>query len=189
MNNSINYFSRVRDTISSINHDDVHTLVDLILSTRNNHGIIFTCGNGGSSANASHFSGDLMKGLSFCNTPRFKSICLSDNIPGMLAVSNDMDYSKVFIEPLKNLSSSNDLIIGISGSGNSENVIQAIQYGNEINATTISLTGFDGGKLKKLAKHSVHIPVNDMEIAEDIHMMTLHAVKQLLIDHISDSSP
>lgn len=131
-------------------------------------------GNGGSASTASHFACNFNKELSFNKTNRFKMICLNDNIPTLLAYANDISYDVIFVEQLKNFLKKNDVVIGISGSGNSKNVINAIDFANSVGSITVGLTGFNGGNLKKLAKYSVNTNLNDMQITEDIHLSLCH---------------
>lgn len=135
---------------------------------------IFIMGNGGSSATASHFVCDMNKGCSDQHTSRFRMICLNDNVPTMMAYANDMAYDKIFVEPLKNFLKKGDLVIGISGSGNSRNVVEALAYAKQHGASTAGLTGFNGGKVAGIVDISVHVPVNDMQIVEDMHTMVMH---------------
>jgi D-sedoheptulose 7-phosphate isomerase len=141
-------------------------------------------GNGGSAATASHFAGDFNKGLSWNKKKRFKFICLNDNTPTVMAYANDVSYESVFAEPLKNFFQTGDLIIGISGSGNSKNVLNAIEWGNKNGGTTIGLSGYNGGKLKEIAMHSVHINVDDMQITEDLHMVLDHCIMKILYNYL-----
>jgi len=108
---------------------------------------------------------------------------LNDNLPTMMAYANDMSYDDIFWEPLKNYFQPGDFVIGISGSGNSKNVLKAIEWAGENGGVTIGLTGYDGGKLKQIAHHGVHIPVNDMQITEDLHMVLDHCVMSVLTNH------
>lgn len=122
------YFKMVADMVTSLDIQAIEKTTEAILKCYKNNGTIFLCGNGGSAATASHICGDFMKGISYGLEKRFKAICLSDNICGMMAVSNDVSYDDIFVEPLKNFLSSNDLLIGFSGSGNSANVVKAVEY-------------------------------------------------------------
>jgi D-sedoheptulose 7-phosphate isomerase len=101
----------------------------------------------------------------------------------MMAYANDFDYSEIFVGPLRNLFSPGDYVIGISGSGNSSNVVKAIEYANEHGGVTIGITGYDGGKVKKLCQHNVHIPVMDMQVSEDLHLMIDHCMMSILCRH------
>lgn len=182
------YFKRVSDTLDKLDISSLDKLVDLIMECRDRGNTIYVFGNGGSAATASHVAGDFLKGISFELEKRFKVICLSDNIPGTSAISNDLSYEEVFIEPLKTFLSENDLVIGISGSGNSANVLKAIHYAKEKGAYTVGLCGYKGGKLKEICDHTVHVPIDDMEVTEDIHLVLFHAVKQNIIHKVKGTS-
>jgi len=183
--NIITYFDRLKSTIDLIPVEDLNNMMNLLLNARNEDRLILIMGNGGSAATASHFVGDFNKGLSYNKTKRFKFICLNDNVPTMMAYSNDISYDDIFVETMKNFLNDSDLVIGISGSGNSRNVLKAFEYANKQNAITIALTGYDGGELKKIAKHNVHIPINDMQISEDLHMVLDHCMMKILYDYIN----
>jgi len=122
------YFGRVTMTLNKVDRQALERLVQVIMDCRERNNMIFIFGNGGSAATASHVTGDFIKGISYELDKRFKVMCLSDNIPGTSAVSNDLSYDEVFVEPLKSYLSENDVVIGISGSGNSENVVKAMEY-------------------------------------------------------------
>ena len=119
---------------------------------------------------------------------KFKVICLNDNIPTMLAYANDLSYQSVFVEQLKNFLQSGDVVIGISGSGNSENVIRALMFAKEKGARTIGLTGFDGGKLARVADIPFVVDINDMQKVEDVHMIVVHILMQYLCKALSSGS-
>lgn len=174
------YFNKLKSTIDLISINDLNQLINILVDAKNTDKTIFIMGNGGSAATASHFCCDFNKGISYGNEKMFKFICLNDNIPTMMAYANDISYDDVFIGPLKNFLKKDDLVIGISGSGNSKNVIKAMEYANELGAFTIGLTGYTGGKIKQICKHNVHIPVNDMQIAEDLHMVLDHCMMSIL---------
>jgi len=185
MNSNLdNYFKKVHKAIELIDKVAVSELSDLLNDARISGKSIFIFGNGGSAATASHIAGDFLKGISYQLDKRFRIICLNDNNPAMMAISNDIDYSEIFIEQLKAFVKENDLVIGISGSGNSMNVVKAMEYANSCGAKTIAISGYKGGKIKEIANHNIHIPVEDMEVVEDIHMMVFHAIKQDLITKI-----
>lgn len=141
---------------------------------------IFTCGNGGSASNASHFACDLNKGVSYGKDKRFKVICLNDNLPIILAYANDVSYDDIFVEQLKNFMARDDLVIGISGSGNSNNVLKAIDYANKNRGKTFGICGFGGGELKNISQKSLVIHSNDMQKVEDLHIIMFHCVMQYL---------
>ena len=170
----------MKNTIDLISKEDLNQLMSILLKAKNENKTIFVMGNGGSATTASHYCCDFNKGISFGEDKMFKFICLNDNIPTMMAYANDISYNEIFVGPLRNFLQAGDLVIGISGSGNSENVVKALEYANQIGAFTIGLTGYDGGKVKKLCKHNVHIPINDMQITEDLHLVLDHCMMSIL---------
>jgi D-sedoheptulose 7-phosphate isomerase len=178
------YFDKVASTLKKIDQDVLNNLVKVIMDCRDRGNTIYIFGNGGSAATASHVAGDFMKGISYQLEKRFRVICLSDNIPGTSAISNDLTYDEVFIEPLKSYMDKDDVVIGISGSGNSVNVIRAMEYARESGALTVAMVGYKGGKIKDIADIVVHVPVDDMEVAEDIHLIIFHAIKQNIIHRL-----
>lgn len=149
------YISDLTSLLERFDTDQFEKIVELILDAYDRRNNIFIMGNGGSGSTASHFACDINKGCCIDLEKKFKVICLNDNIPTMLALSNDISYESIFVEQMKNFFNSGDLVIGISGSGNSENVLRAIKYGNENNGRTIGLSGFSGGNLSKLVDVSV----------------------------------
>jgi D-sedoheptulose 7-phosphate isomerase len=153
---------------------NIQKIVDNLLKARKNGNKIFIMGNGGSASTATHFTADLLKTSIIENEGRFKAISLSDNIPVILAWSNDESFDKIFVEQLKNFLQKNDIVIGISGSGNSTNVINAIDFANDSQAITISLTGMNGGKLSKISKINVIVPSNNMLTIETMHLALCH---------------
>jgi len=179
------YFNQVSDTLTKINVSELEAVVLSITDCYNRGGMIYIFGNGGSSATASHVAGDYLKGITFGMEKRLKIICLSDNTPGLMAIANDISYDDIFAEQLKNFIKPGDLVIGISGSGNSENVLKALNLAKEQKVETVAFVGFSGGKAKTIADVCVHIPVNDMEMTEDLHLLCFHAIKQNLIRTIN----
>ncbi len=183
MNNSENlhtYFNKVIETIGKLDKQSVQSLLDALLSCYENGNTVFIFGNGGSGATASHIAGDFIKGVSYGLEKRFKFICLNDNASALSAISNDLSYDDVFVEQLKNFIQKDDLVIGLSGSGNSINVVKTFEYAKKMHAKTVALCGYSGGKIKEIADISVHIPVNDMEVTEDLHLIVFHALKHML---------
>lgn len=177
-----NYFSRLKTAIDNLNRDEIDNFINILNYAKENGKNIFIMGNGGSAATASHFCCDFNKGMSCNQDKRFKLICLNDNVATMLAYANDVSYDDVFVEQLKNFLTKDDIVIGISGSGNSKNVLKAIEYANIIGATTFGMVGFNGGMLKKIANHSIHVNINDMQITEDIHMMLCHMLYSITMN-------
>lgn len=175
-----NYFTSLKQTIDYLDRASIEALIELLLNTRKNGNNIYIMGNGGSAATASHFTCDFNKGLSYRKDIRFKMICLNDNIATMLAYSNDVGYENVFVEQLKNFLKKDDVVIGISGSGNSKNILNAIEYANNLGAKTVGLTGFNGGKLKDIVDVSIHANVDNMQVAEDVHMTICHLLYSVM---------
>jgi D-sedoheptulose 7-phosphate isomerase len=175
-----NYFGKVSETLGSIDISAVNKLIDRIFECYEKGNTIYIFGNGGSAATASHVAGDFMKGISYGLEKRFRVICLNDSIPSLTAISNDLTYDEVFYEQLKTFLGKDDVVIGISGSGNSANVIKALNYARELGATVVGFCGYKGGKLKELSDILILAPVSDMEIAEDIHIIIFHAIKQAI---------
>lgn len=174
------YLDRLKRTLDLVSKDELNVFLELLVDALERGAQVLVFGNGGSSATASHFVADFNKGLSYGKARRFKFICLSDNTATLTAYANDVGYDDVFVEQLRNFVEPGDLAIGISGSGNSMNVVKAIEYANQAGAITLGLTGYDGGKLKKAAKHGVHVPIADMQVTEDIHMVLDHMAYAIL---------
>ena len=178
MNKATEYLELVKQTIDKLDHSAIEAAAQAFFDTYHKGGNIYVFGNGGSGATASHVAGDFLKGASYGLDKRFRMICLNDNIASMMAIANDIGYEDIFIEPLKNYIEKDDLVIGISGSGNSENVVRAMTYAKDKGVKTLALSGFNGGKISKLADISVHAPVTDMEVCEDVHMIIFNIIKK-----------
>jgi D-sedoheptulose 7-phosphate isomerase len=175
-----NYIKSLTETLNLINQDAIKELKGAFELTKVKKNQIITFGNGGSGSTASHMVCDILKGCSYGKVDRYKILCLNDNIPTLLAYSNDVSYDDVFVEQLKNYMSEGDLVIGISGSGNSKNVIKAFDYANANGAITVGFTGFNGGILKDKSQISIHVPIDDMQITEDVHVIIMHMLYKLL---------
>ena len=172
------YHEKMRNMFDAFPHEGFEKLVDAMITARDRGNRIFTMGNGGSGASASHWVADINKGCSYQMPSRFRMMCLNDNMATVLAYSNDVGYDHVFLEQLKNFVEPNDVVIGISGSGNSRNVLHAIDYAKEVGALTVGLVGFSGGKLAESADVVLHVAINDMQIVEDMHMLIAHMTMQ-----------
>ena len=170
------YRNHLIATVCAIPLDEVNRAIEWLKDARDRERRIFTCGNGGSAATASHFVCDVIKGASFNREKRFRIAALTDNLATLTAYSNDIHYDCVFVEQLKNLAESGDILLGISGSGNSPNMLRAFEYANESGCRTIALTGRDGGKLGSLAQLNIQIPVAHMGRIEDAHMSVCHMI-------------
>jgi len=178
------YLTRLRDTIDQLDRSQVDNVVQLFRRTCDAGRTVFTMGNGGSGSTASHIVCDLNKGASYDarREPRFKLVCLNDNVATTLAYGNDVGYDAIFIEPLKNFMTEGDLIVGISGSGNSANVLRAFEWANDNGGVTLGMTGYNGGKLGQIAQHHLNIPIDDMQIAEDLHLVMGHILLRVFCD-------
>jgi len=172
------YIDKLQITLKNLSIEDIEKCADILLKASGQDKNIFICGNGGSAATASHFASDMNKISSYSNS-RFKIMALTDNLPLVTALSNDEAYNIIFIEQLKNFYNEGDVLIGISGSGNSENVLKAIEYVNSNKGITIGWTGYDGGKLKQISQYSINANINDMQISEDIHMIFTHLMMKI----------
>jgi len=178
----LDYYKREVDTVRSMNFDEIEESVQAIKDAYEREATIYIFGNGGSAATASHFVGDFNRGISDSFEKKFRLICLNDNVASVLAIANDIGYEEVFSYQLKGRLKSTDLIIAISGSGNSKNVIKAVEYARQIGSKIVGLTGYTGGKLHKLSDYHMHVPVNDMQITEDIHMSFDNMMYRVLTD-------
>jgi D-sedoheptulose 7-phosphate isomerase len=174
------YLQLLEKKLSVLDIQQINQTVKVIKSACDNGNTIFTMGNGGSGTTASHIVCDFNKGVSANLVKKLKVMCLNDNMPSISAIANDISYDAIFEEQLKNFLSPGDIVIGISVSGNSKNIIKAIDYANNNGATTIGFCGFDGGKLKKIAKYPIHVKVDDMKITEDIHSVISHILMKML---------
>lgn len=173
------YFNRLKNTIDSISIDSINELMNVLDNARREERTIFIMGNGGSASTASHYVCDFNKGMLHHKKKNFKFICLNDNIPTMMAYANDLSWDEIFVGPLQNYFSNGDLVIGISGSGNSTNIVKAIDWANHNGGITVGLTGYDGGQLYQLAHHNVNVPINDMQITEDLHLILDHCMMNI----------
>jgi D-sedoheptulose 7-phosphate isomerase len=171
------YFGYLSEIFSKIDTNQIAQFIETILDARERGARVFFIGNGGSAATASHFANDLSVGTRSKGKP-FKVISLSDNAAVMTAIGNDYGYEFIFQKQLQALMEPGDVVVAISASGNSPNLVTAFEYANQMKATTVALTGFDGGKLKQMATYAVHVPSNKGEYGpvEDLHMIFDHVV-------------
>ncbi len=173
------YLARLSGVLDQLDLLQFQRIVDLLLEayTRQRH--VFTMGNGGSGATASHLVCDLNKGCCSDLASRFKVMCLNDNMPSMLAIANDISFEAVFEAQLQNFFTAGDVVMAFSGSGNSPNVIRAIQYARAHGGQTIGLTGYAGGQLAPLVDVALIVPSDDMQQIEDVHMIVVHMLMQI----------
>ena len=176
------YKQDLLEAIDKIDLDKVEQAIEWMKQARAAGGAIFTCGNGGSASTASHFVCDMLKGASYERPQRFRIQALTDSLPTLTAYANDVSYDVVFEEQLKNLARPGDVVLAISGSGNSPNVLRALEYANSAGCRTISLTGRDGGKLARLAQLDIRVPVPHMGRIEDAHMIVCHMIAYYFMD-------
>lgn len=174
------YFDREIEVIRHLDIDAIHEAVGAIWEAYKRNAMIYIFGNGGSASTASHFVCDFNKGISEKKNKKFNFICLSDNVPQMMAIANDYSFDDIFRYPLVNRLKPSDLIIAISGSGNSKNVIRAVEYAKEIGTPVIGITGYHGGKLKEISDYHMDAMVDDMQISEDLHLIIDHMMFSVL---------
>ena len=174
------YLEMEKKVITGLPKEDINGVMNVLETARLGGRKIFICGNGGSASTAAHYVCDFNKGVSLDQDIKYDFECLSDNVPMMMAVANDIGYDDIFVVPLKNKMKKGDVVIGISGSGNSENVARAIAYANENGAESIAICGYNGGMIKKLAKHCIHVNVDHMQIVEDVHIILNHLMMFIL---------
>jgi len=176
------YKSAAIEALSHIDTAPVEQAIGWFQEARENGRHIFVCGNGGSAATASHFACDIVKGASANGEQRFRIMALTDSVPTITAYSNDVNYECIFAEQLKNFAQPGDLLMCISGSGNSPNVVRAIEYANSIGCKTIALTGRDGGTLGPLAQLNIQVAIPHMGRIEDMHMVICHMIAYQFMD-------
>ena len=174
------YFATVQAVLDTVPFKAVDDVVDILVEANRKRKTVYIFGNGGSAATATHFGCDLAKRPIVEGQPRFRVVALTDNNALMTALSNDLSYDAVFAEQLAPLVNPGDVVIGISGSGNSENVLNAIQVAHNAGAITVGFCGFDGGKLKPMVDYPVHVDFRNMAMVEDVHLMLEHAICEKL---------
>ncbi|WP_084804325.1 SIS domain-containing protein [Bradyrhizobium sp. NAS80.1] len=174
------YFRKLEAVLASLDHQSFDNAVALVAQAQEDGKQIITLGNGGSSLTALHFITDWNKSIYLSTKRPFRGRSLVDNVGLAFAYANDVSFEDVFVEQLKNVLNDGDLVIAISGSGNSENVLRAVRYANDRGAVTLGLCGYSGGVLKQIAQYVVLVNVNDMQLSEDIHAMFGHLVMQRL---------
>lgn len=174
------YFEQVQQAVNKLDVNQLAKVVEVLLEAHQRGATIYLFGNGGSATTASHFATDLAKGCIVESQPRFRALALTDNVALLTAWANDMGYENIFAEQLRNLVRPGDVVIGISGSGNSPNVLKAIEVGHQAGAFTIGLSGYGGGKLRHLVDLAVITDCTVMEQVEDIHLSICHNLSTTL---------
>lgn len=178
------YLQSVSEVIDSVPAQEMAAAADLLFDAWQRRARVYICGNGGSAAQASHFAGDLNKGTNIAGRHRFRAMAMVDNVPALLAWSNDHGYEWSMMEQLRNFVEPGDLVMGISGSGNSANVLHAINLARQVGASTLGLCGFDGGRLKSAVHVAIHVPSHNMEQVEDAFSVICHGLLYTLRDCI-----
>ena len=176
------YLNEERRVVDSLDREAINSAMNALVDAAQRGASIYVMGNGGSSATASHFVCDFAKGVYLGAGLPFKMQCLSDNTPIVTAISNDIGYEDIFEFQLRGKVQEGDLVLAISGSGNSENVIRAVEYAKDHGAVIVGMTGYSGGRLMGLSDFKLHVPVDNMQIVEDIHMMFDHLIMHTLCE-------
>ena len=170
------YIARLKESLKEIALQDINHIIEIIYDAYLRGQQIFIMGNGGSAATASHFVRDLKIGVAVTGRPRIRAISLTDNIATITSLANDMEFNSVFAEQLNGQIQERDVVIAISASGNSANVVKAIKFANNAGATTIALTGFGGGKCRRISQHCLVLSRCDYGVVEDMHMSIAHII-------------
>jgi D-sedoheptulose 7-phosphate isomerase len=183
------HLDRVRAAIDALPRDRLVVLAETLLRAYRNGKQVFTLGNGGSSSTASHMAADLAKNTIGPNMRRFRISSLNDNAPIVTALANDLGYENVFVEQLMNLVRPGDVVIVVSASGNSPNVIRAIEYARGQSAHIAGLLGFDGGAAARLVDNAIVVPSDDYGVVEDVHLIINHMLVDYFKDYLSEDRP
>ncbi|HUV05751.1 MAG TPA: SIS domain-containing protein [Armatimonadota bacterium] len=179
------YLDSVAGLLAEAPREDIRKIAELVVSAYKSGKQVFIMGNGGSAATASHLACDLQKGVGSMGDRKFKVMALTDNIPLITAWANDTDYSNIFAEQLATWVEPGDLVMGISGSGNSPNVINGIEAAKRKGAVTAGLSGFKGGRLAQVADHNVVVASDDMQHIEDVHLILGHLIFRYVLEEIA----
>ena len=181
------YMQGLITAMQNMDYDSVAKAVDVLWNAYNQNKQVFIFGNGGSASTASHMACDIGKGVVREGKRRFRVQSLCDNVAIMTAWANDVSYETMFKDQLENLLNPGDIVIAISASGNSPNVIKAVEFAKAQGALIIGMSGFDGGKLKDLSDVSIYFPVYDYGQVEDLHLMCEHAITQCIRERMACS--
>lgn len=179
-----NYLDSLVSLLPRLDEGAITKAVEWLREAADHGRTIYTCGNGGSASIASQMVVDMVKGASFCRTPRFKMIGLTDSISTIMAYANDVAFDAVFVEPLKNFAVEGDVLLAISGSGNSANVLRAVEYANQNGVKTIGLTTSEGGRLKEAAQLPLVVPSDHMGRLEDCFFIITHILCYAFIEGV-----
>src|SRR5882762_4567241 len=180
------YFEELQRVVVLLPHSIIDLIANELIKANESGRMVYLFGNGGSASLASHFACDLGKGTAYCNGgKRFRVLALTDNIPTMTAWANDSSYEDIFSEQLRNFVQPQDVAFAISGSGNSKNVLKALQVARDAGATTLGISGFQGGQMKSLCDICVVVPSNNMQIIEDVHLAMAHSIFRIVYTRMS----
>jgi len=174
------YLELERKTLEAFDRDGARAVLDAMLEAHQSEGTIYVCGNGGSATTASHMANDYNKGVSEYVEKKFRFYSLTDNAATMMSIANDINYDEIFRFQLQGRLRPNDLVIGISGSGNSKNVVNALSYAKEQGVKTVALCGYNGGKMKEIADVAFHVRLNNIQIVEDMQMILNHLLMNVV---------
>jgi D-sedoheptulose 7-phosphate isomerase len=180
------YFDVLQRVVTALPYDGIERIAEILIEAYESRRMVYMFGNGGSAALASHFACDLGKGTAYCNGgKRFRVLALTDNLPMLTAWANDSHYEDIFAEQLQNFVQAHDVAFAISGGGNSKNVLKALRVARSAGATTVGISGFQGGEMKSLCDICVIIPSTDMQIIEDLHLAAAHSIYRIVLNRIS----
>ena len=174
------YINQEIEILRKLDQNAINEVMNVLEEARERGAKIYICGNGGSAATASHFVCDFNKGVSQKKDKKYQFVCLNDNVPSIMAIANDHGYDQVFLMQIEEKIKPGDILFCISGSGNSKNIVVAAEYAKSKGAKIIGATGFDGGALYKLADYHLHVPIDDMQITEDVHLIFDHLIMRIL---------
>jgi D-sedoheptulose 7-phosphate isomerase len=179
------YIKYLQSVLEGIDVKEIARFIETLLEARERGSTVFFIGNGGSAATASHFANDLAFGTNDYEKP-FRVISLTDNVPVLTALGNDFGYEEIFVRQLRVLGRAGDVLVGISASGNSPNLIRTFDYANSAGIKTVAITAFDGGRMKAMASEGIHVPTGPKEYgpAEDAHMVLDHLVGAYLMRYV-----
>ena len=184
--NAKQYFEELQRVVTGLSHKGIDQIAATLVRAYEAERMVYTFGNGGSASLASHLACDLGKGTAYCDGgKRVRVLALTDNIPTLTAWSNDSSYDDVFSEQLRNFVQAQDVAFAISGSGNSKNVLNALQVAREAGATTVGFSGFEGGEMKCLCDICVVVPSQNMQIIEDLHLAMAHSIFRIVYSRMS----
>jgi D-sedoheptulose 7-phosphate isomerase len=175
------YLSDLQNVLTKVDVAEIDAIANVLHAAYQQQKTILVMGNGGSGSTASHMVCDINKGTCLQAEKKFHMISLADCIPMILALGNDVGFESIFVEQVKMYAKPGDVVIGISGSGNSPNVLRAIEYAKQLGCVTIGVCGYGGGKLKSLVDHCFHVKVDDMQLVEDVHMILVHVLMRMLM--------